>query len=267
MFHPDTPDPDAAGTAAPSRALSFGEVAAAYAEHRPGYAAEAVAWAVEPLGGVGAPHLLDLGAGTGKLTERLVGHPGAQVTAVEPDPAMLAELRARLPAVDARPGTAESVPLPDVSVDAVLVGQAWHWFDAGRALDEIVRVLRPGGVLAVVRNDEDPEQRLMNDFLDVDELYARDGGHTHAAHRPAHPALDGPAERRFPHPHPTTVDATVARMRTYSWMLAAAPDERAAFEQRLRAYLGTRVGTAPDGFTLPLLTTVLRSVRHGRPPR
>lgn len=244
------------------RALSFGSAASVYAEHRPGYAAEAVAWALQPLGDVAAPHLVDLGAGTGKLTEQLVGHPGAQVTAVEPDPAMLAELHTRLPVVDARGGTAEAVPMPDSSVDAVLVGQAWHWFDTDRALAEIVRVLRPGGVLAVVRNDEDPEQRLMNDFLDADEFSTRHGGHTHGVVRPVHPALDGPAERGFPNPHPTTVDSTVARVGTFSWMLAASPTERGAFEHRLRAYLRGRAETVSGAFTLPLVTTALRSVRR-----
>jgi SAM-dependent methyltransferase len=245
-----------------SRALSFGGVASVYAEHRPGYAAAAVTWALEPIVDVAAPRLLDLAAGTGKLTERLAARPGAEVTAVEPDPAMLAELRSRLPAVEARPGSAEALPRPDSSVDAVLVGQAWHWFDADRALAEILRVLRPGGVLAVVRNDEDPEHRLMNAFLDVDEFSSRHGGHTHGVARPVHEALDGPAERAFANPHPTTVESTVARVGTYSWMLAAAPAERAAFEQRLRAHLHGRVETVSGAFTLSLVTTVLRSVRR-----
>src|SRR5690348_6638971 len=114
-----------------SRARSFGSVAAAYAEHRPGYPAAALDWALAPAAGsasgTGGRTLLDLGAGTGKLTAALLGR-GA-VIAVEPDPAMLAELRRRLPDVDAREGSAESIPLPTGSVDTVLVGQAWHWFD------------------------------------------------------------------------------------------------------------------------------------------
>lgn len=248
------------------RSRSFGAVAAAYAAHRPGYAAEAVAWALEPLARVAAPHLLDLGAGTGKLTEQLVTHSAARVTAVEPDPGMLAELRARFPAVDARDGIAEAVPLPDGSVDAVFIGQAWHWFDAEPALEEIVRVLRPGGVLAVVRNDEDPERRLLNDFLDVEELSIRHGGHTHGVTRPAHAALAPSAERRFPNPYTTSTDSTVARLGTHSWMLAAAPADRAAFEQRVRGYLGTRAETASGVFTLSLVTTVLRMVRLDHQP-
>jgi len=104
---------------------SFGAAAAAYAEHRPDYAQAAVRWALEPASG---PRVLDLGAGTGKLTAGLVAL-GADVIAVEPDPAMLAEPHRALPAVRALPASAEAVPLPDASVDAVLAGNAMHWFD------------------------------------------------------------------------------------------------------------------------------------------
>jgi SAM-dependent methyltransferase len=104
-----------------------------YAEHRPGYPAAALDWALAPIAGAGSRErtLLDLGAGTGKLTTALLGR--GTVIAIEPDPAMLAELRRRLPDIDAREGSAESIPLPTGSVDTVLVGQAWHWFDTGRA--------------------------------------------------------------------------------------------------------------------------------------
>src|SRR6478672_8835018 len=104
---------------------SFGTAAAAYAEHRPDYAEAAVRWALERAPG---RRVLDLGAGTGKLTAALVAL-GAEVIAVEPDPAMLTELRRALPTVRALPGSAEAVPLPDASVDAVLAGNALHWFD------------------------------------------------------------------------------------------------------------------------------------------
>jgi SAM-dependent methyltransferase len=95
--------------------------------------------------------VLDLGAGTGKLTATLVAL-GAEVTAVEPDPAMLTELRRALPVVRALPGNAEAIPLPDVSVDAVLAGNAMHWFDMAVAGPEIARVLTPGGILAGLWN-------------------------------------------------------------------------------------------------------------------
>ncbi len=250
------PDPDVR-----SRALSFGSVASAYAEHRPGYAARAVAWALEPVSDLAAPHLLDLGAGTGKLSERLVGHPGARITAVEPDPAMLAELRARLPAVDARSGTAEAVPLPDRSVDAVLVGQAWHWFDAERARAEITRVLRPGGVLAVLRNGEDGHVGWVAGFLDAVEWSSRAGGAARRTFLPPGDDLVDVTEKRFANPHPTDTDSMIARLDTFSWVLTAPPAESAALREQARVYLANRPETSSGVFTLPLVTTVLRAVR------
>lgn len=239
-----------------ARARSFGAVAAAYAEHRPGYPQAAVEWALEPISGRPRPDLVDLAAGTGKIVANLPAD--ADVTAVEPDLDMLRELRDRYPAVRASVGCAEAIPLPDTSVDAVLVGQAWHWFDRGRATAEIVRVLRPGGVLAIVRNDEDPDDPLLDPFLRADPLSAGEVGHTHGRVLPAHPALGAVAERRFANPYRTDVDSTLARLGTYSWMLAADPAQRAEFERRLR----TRLAALPGEFTLPLVTTVLRAVRR-----
>nr|BFF25084.1 hypothetical protein GCM10025732_30490 [Glycomyces mayteni] len=129
-------------------ASSFGAAANAYAEHRPDYAQAAVRWALEPAPG---PRVLDLGAGTGKLTATLIAL-GVDAVAVEPDPAMLAELRRSLPTVDARSGSAEAIPLPDASVDVVLAGNAMHWFDMALAGPEIARVLAPGGILAGLWN-------------------------------------------------------------------------------------------------------------------
>ena len=127
---------------------SFGAAAAAYAEHRPDYAQAAVRWALEPAPGL---RVLDLGAGTGKLTATLVAL-GAEVIAVEPDPAMLTELGRTVPTARALSGSAEAIPLPDASVDAVLAGNAMHWFDMAVAGPEIARVLAPGGILAGLWN-------------------------------------------------------------------------------------------------------------------
>jgi ubiquinone/menaquinone biosynthesis C-methylase UbiE len=117
---------------------SFGTAAAAYAEHRPDYAQAAVRWALAAAPG---PRVLDLGAGTGKLTATLVAL-GAEVIAVEPDPAMRTELRRTVPTVRALAGSAELVSLPDASVDAVLAGNALHWFDMDIAGPEIASVRR-----------------------------------------------------------------------------------------------------------------------------
>ncbi|WP_369132547.1 class I SAM-dependent methyltransferase [Modestobacter sp. I12A-02662] len=132
------------------RRASFGSVAADYAVLRPGYPAEAVAF----LLGDRPRRVLDLGAGTGLLTDALLAA-GHEVVAVDPSPGMLAQLRARLPRVEAAVGAAERIPLPDAGVDAVVAGQAAHWFDPAPAAVELRRVLRPGGVVGFAWNTRD----------------------------------------------------------------------------------------------------------------
>lgn len=137
-----------------ARAASFDNTAAAYEFGRPEYPPAALDWWHErgafPVGGV----LLDLAAGTGKLTRCLMGR-GCAVVAVEPLANMRAEFVRVLADVAIVEGTAESIPLADNSVDTVLVAQAFHWFDGPRALAEIARVLRPGGGLGLIWNDDD----------------------------------------------------------------------------------------------------------------
>lgn len=135
---------------ATSPALSFGDVAAAYDRGRPTYPRAAAAWAV----GDQPTTVLELGAGTGKLTEVLVSL-GHDVHATDPDEQMLAVLRERLPEVRTSVAAAEDIPAPDASYDVVVAAQAFHWFDHERALPEIARVLKPGGRLAVVWNARD----------------------------------------------------------------------------------------------------------------
>ena len=131
-------------------ARSFGSVADAYDRGRPSYPDDAVAWLV----GDRPATVLELGAGTGKLTGRLVAA-GHDVHATEPDEAMLAVLRRRLPDVRTSVAGAEEIPALDQSVDVVVAAQSFHWFDPEVALPEIARVLRPGGHLAVVWNQRD----------------------------------------------------------------------------------------------------------------
>ena len=132
------------------QARSFGSSAAAYDRGRPGYPREAVEWLV----GKDAATVLEVGAGTGKLTEQLV-ELGHDVWATDPDDAMLDVLHGKLPDTRATVASAEELPVPDRSVDVVVAAQCLHWFDLERALPEIARVLRPGGHLAVVWNQRD----------------------------------------------------------------------------------------------------------------
>lgn len=147
----ETPGHDPTSVA--DRAASFGRGARAYALSRPAYPDAAVTWLLPDGAGPGT-HVLDLAAGTGKLTAGLVAR-GLRVTAVDPSDAMRDELHTALPDVDAVAGLADAIPLPDASVDAVVVGQAWHWFTPETAVPEIARVLRPGGRLGIVWNVHD----------------------------------------------------------------------------------------------------------------
>jgi SAM-dependent methyltransferase len=129
------------------RARVFGATAEQYERTRPGYPREAVDWVVPP----DARRVADVGAGTGKLTGMLIER-GLAADAVEPDPAMLAVLTRQHPTAQAVLAGAEALALPDSSVDAVLVAQAWHWFPHQAAVAEARRVLRPGGWLGLLWN-------------------------------------------------------------------------------------------------------------------
>jgi SAM-dependent methyltransferase len=130
--------------------LVFGGVADRYDRSRPDYPREAAEWLV----GDEASRVLELGAGTGKLTETLVDL-GHEVLATDPDERMLHRLRTRVPGAHVATGTSERIPAARRSVDVVVAAQAFHWFDLPRAVPEMARVLRPGGVLALVWNQRD----------------------------------------------------------------------------------------------------------------
>ncbi len=150
-------------------ARSFGSVAEIYDRGRPSFPTAAVAWLV----GSEAATVLELGAGTGKLTRVLV-ELGHDVHATDPDAEMLAVLRRHLPDVPTSESGAEEIPLPDRSVDVVVVAQAFHWFDHERALPEIARVLRPGGHVALVWNNRNAKipwvRKLWRILTDQSEL-------------------------------------------------------------------------------------------------
>jgi SAM-dependent methyltransferase len=164
---------------------SFGNVARAYNEARPEYADGALSRAAEVLELGKDARVVDLAAGTGKLTRRLLESFG-EVVAVEPDDRMRAVLEATTPGADARAGTAEGIPLPDASADAVFAADSFHWFDGAVAVGEITRVLRPRGGLALLWNlwwsegEDDFEHELDPPLPDaaqalLDEAYVRSG--------------------------------------------------------------------------------------------
>jgi SAM-dependent methyltransferase len=134
-------------------------VAEIYETNRPGYPAETVSWLLDDQ----PARVIDVGAGTGKLT-RLLTESGRTVTAVDPSELMLDRLRGALPDVDRLVGTAERLPLPDRSAELITVAQAWHWVDPPLASAEIGRVLRPGGRLGLVWNLRDERVGWVRDL-------------------------------------------------------------------------------------------------------
>ena len=214
----------------PTAAAGFSAAADVYERARPGYPDEAVAWVAERLGIGPGRDVLDLAAGTGKLTRQLV-RLGARVVAVEPIDAMRAELERAVPGVEALAGTAEAIPLRDESVDAVTCAQAFHWFRADEAVREIRRVLRPGGGLALLWNGRDLDDPK---HIRVDELLA--------PHRREFPsgeehwrAVLGPLElRTWRYTQSLTLEEYVERVASTSFVGAMAPDQRAEFLNEVR---------------------------------
>jgi len=259
----DRPAPPAAPHAA--RAASFGPAAALYQAARPTYPDEAVAWCVPAA----AVDVVDLAAGTGKLTERLLALPGPagrRVTAVEPSPGMREALAAALPAVRVLGGSAERTGLPDASADAVTVGQAWHWFDEPAAGAELARVLRPGGVLAVVWNVRDTDTDAGPDWLAAYEeiVHRGDPAPPHGDHAPE----PGPAFGAVQHRVVRWADAVrPAALRdlaaSRSHLLTLPDDDRAA----LLAEIDDLAATHPDlrgrdVVPLPYRTDCFRAARR-----
>jgi SAM-dependent methyltransferase len=213
-------------------ARSFGPAAGSYDRHRPNYPSAAVRWALghddlNDLDGPARPlRVVDLGAGTGILTRALLAA-GHDVIPVEPDQQMRTQLVAGTPGVTALAGSAEEIPLADASVDAVVAGQAYHWFDPARTHLEIARVLRPGGMLAALWNVRDESVSWVAELTRIAALedgYGRverglyDDWLRAAGFRPAERAT-------FPHASSYTPDTLVELIKTRSYFLTA-PQER-----------------------------------------
>lgn len=223
----------------------FGLAADVYERGRPDYPAPAIAWLVDRLRLGPGRTVVDLAAGTGKLT-RLLVPTGAEVIAVEP----IAEMRALIRGARAIEGTAEAIPLPDASVDAVTVGQAFHWFRDEEALAEIHRVLRPGGGLGLIwntRDETDPVQAAVSEII---ESLGRD---TPRRHKRDWAHVIGAAETAdFSHEQVVDEEGLVERFVSTSFVAAAPLEARAGVEARLRALARER--GAP--IRLPYVTEV-----------
>ncbi len=245
-------------------ATSFGAAAAAYEQGRPDYPLEAVAWMLESAGP--APRVADVGAGTGKLTRvvaGLVGRRGGEVIAIEPDAAMLDTLRASAPGVETLIGTAERMNLPDESVDAVVLGQAWHWVQPDGASAEVGRVLKPGGTLGLIWNIRDESVPWVARLTAImkgshaEELLAGDGPQVRAPF--------GPLEHRaWRWTRPMTRAALRAMVLSRSYIITASDDERARIEREIAALFDDIGAVGEASIDLPYLTYAFRTVR---PPR
>ena len=243
-------------------AVGFERGADDYEQSRPSYPVAAVDLLVDVLGIGPGRRVLDLAAGTGKFT-RLLEPTGAELVAVEPVAAMRAQLVAALPTVTALDGTAEQIPLPDASVDAVVVAQAFHWFDAPAALAEVRRVLRSGGGraggLGLIWNERDERIDWVRRFGQILVDAAGSKPYVSGTDWPAVLAAAGgygPLQHQtFAYDELITADRLVTRAASTSFVSALPDDERAACLARVRELTDTDpelVGRAT--FVFPYVT-------------
>jgi SAM-dependent methyltransferase len=235
--------------------LGFAAAADVYEESRPGYPGDAIDWLAEQLDLRPGATVVDLAAGTGKLT-RLLTRTGATVIAIEPVDAMRDALRRTIPEADARAGTAERTGLPAASADAVTVAQAFHWFDGPAALAEIHRILKPSGRLAIVWNIRDLNHTVQHD---IDELFTPYRGDT-PSHRSgrwrtalSETDLFAPvAKREFPNVQNIDADALVRRVASTSFIAELREAERQHVLDRARHIAAKQ----PDRFRFPYTTEI-----------
>ena len=231
------------------RATTFGELAEEYDRWRPSYPAAAVDWLAPP-----APaRVAELGAGTGKLTALLLAR-GLDVEVVEPDSRMLTVLGRNNPTASRHCSDSTRIPVDDASLDAVLVADAWHWFEPDATVAEVRRVLRPGGWLGLVWNvPAEPREPWERALADDSAAYDRrskastDGLNTGLSY------LD-PAElelRQVDWTWDVTPHHWASLRATTSMAIALGPDERRASSEETRSMLECMLGTRV-GDTLPM---------------
>ena len=230
-------------------ARSFDRAAEEYEAARPGYPVELL----DALPLPAAATVLDLGAGTGKLT-RVLARRYANVVAVEPLDNMRAILERVVPEADVHPGSADAIPLADSSVDAVFAAQAFHWFATDAAVTEIARVLRPGGVFADVFNESDHSPDLPAPYVErLDALFAQPRSGAEDDERVAVIERGPFTQMRIDtveHEQVQDRDSLLRFMRSISYVAKLPDDEREALMDELASLL-------PEGtYTFPIVATV-----------
>lgn len=234
----------------------FARAADVYERARPEYPPEAVAWLAERLGLRPGRVVVDVAAGTGKLT-RLLVPTGARVVAVEPLAEMRAVLRQAVPEAEALEGTAEALPLRAGFADAITVAAAFHWFRHDEALSEFARVLRPGGRLAIVYNLRDPASDFQQELSRMLERHGAELARMRAIDTGA--ILDESALFRasehaeFRHEQRFDADGLVERVESISYVALLEGHEREEFLAQVRE-LGERQATSP--FAFPYMTQI-----------
>jgi SAM-dependent methyltransferase len=248
-----------------ARRQSFGGIASDYDRFRPGPPDDVVASLLPP----GAEDVLELGAGTGALTRQLVGRVD-HVTALEPDDRMRAVLTDRVPSAEVVAGQAEQIPAPDASFDAVIAASVWHWVDEERAVPEVARVLRPGGLFSLLWNGPDRSIDWMRSLwaggVDLDEEEAR----TMDDHRRERHTVTLRPGASFSEPErwvtrwtqPMTKDDLVGLAGTYSQVIVMDEVERNDYLGAVRRFLDTNAQLASlDVIVVPMRCRCWRATR------
>jgi ubiquinone/menaquinone biosynthesis C-methylase UbiE len=236
----------------------FGSGAEAYARGRPDYPQEIDGWLADRLGCGPGIAVVDLGAGTGKFTGRLVAT-GASVIAVEPVEGMRRQFAAALPDVRVLAGQAEAMPFEDASQDVVVCAQSFHWFATAAALGEIVRVLRPGGRLGLVWNLRDESVPWVAGLTALLSVYEGDAPRAYkGAWKDAFPfpGLSGLTEQRFAYQQVGSVeDVIVNRTRSASFVAAMPEAERQRVIDEVQAFVREEPALAGKaGVAMPHIT-------------
>jgi SAM-dependent methyltransferase len=243
----------------------FAAQADSYARGRPDYPDAIVGWMHDRLGLSAETTALDLGAGTGKFTAYLL-RSGTKVIALEPVQQMREKLLQALPGVEARDGTAEAIPLPDASVDAVVCAQSFHWFATKPALAEIHRVLKPGGTLGLVWNMRDEGVAWVAALTDIMKPYEGDTPRFAKGTWKTVFPFDGFGalrEQHFDHGHSgAPEDVIVNRIRSISFIAELDADRQAGVVAQLHALIASKPELAgKDVVTMPYTTAAFSATK------